>query len=158
MCKRSKALGSPILTAREPRFAQLLGENPYNGWQRSRWANSPHPINCNCRFGCYHSNTKCEFYNMSTTSLKLPQKLKDRAVALAKKRGISTHAFLLGAIEKATEAEEARMRMITAAKKALTKTLKSGKGYAADEVHQYIRSRVRNKQVKRPQEDSLWRD
>ena len=52
--------------------------------------------------------------------------MKDRVAALDKKRGISTHAFLVGAVAKATEVEEARMTMITTAERSLTKTRKSG--------------------------------
>lgn len=95
---------------------------------------------------------------MSTTSLKLPQQLKKRAEALAKKKGLSTHAFLVNAIEAATEAEESRLRMLTTAKKALARARKTNTGFAADEVHEYIRNRADGKHPDRPKEKAVWRD
>lgn len=95
---------------------------------------------------------------MSTTSLKMSAQLKQRAAAIAKKKGVSPHAFLIGAIEAATEAEEARWRMLETARKALERTRETGTGYAADDVHRYIRSRLKGENGKKPQEKSVWQD
>ena len=40
---------------------------------------------------------------MTTTSLKLPDELKQRAVAAAERIGVSPHAFMIHAIEQAAE-------------------------------------------------------
>ena len=71
---------------------------------------------------------------------------------------MSTHAFLVNAIETSTEAEESRLRMLNRAKRALVKSRKTGKGYAANEVHEYIRDRVKGKKPEKPQEVAIWQD
>jgi predicted transcriptional regulator len=45
---------------------------------------------------------------MSTTSLKLPDELKQRAVSAAHLQGVSTHAFMVNAIEQAAAMAECR--------------------------------------------------
>ncbi|MGH8454254.1 MAG: hypothetical protein ACRESW_06860 [Nevskiales bacterium] len=93
---------------------------------------------------------------MSTTSLKLPDELKDRAAAAAKTRGISTHAFMVEAVRQATTSSEQRARFLADAQAARRAMRKSGKGYAADEVHAYLRAKVRARRAPRPKAKS-WR-
>ena len=93
---------------------------------------------------------------MSTTSLKLPDDLKARAAAAAKLRGVSTHAFMLDAIQTAATMTEQRASFIADAHAALKQARKSGKGYAADEVHAYLRAKVRGLPARRPKAKS-WR-
>lgn len=94
---------------------------------------------------------------MSTTSLKLPPELKARAAAAAKRRGISAHAFMIEAIDQATDAAEKRASFIADAAAARRAALRSGKGYAADEVHEYLRRRAGTSKAPRPPSRS-WRD
>ena len=47
---------------------------------------------------------------MSTTSLKLPDDLKERAAAAAKIQGITPHAFMVEAIRMAATAAENRVQ------------------------------------------------
>ncbi len=93
---------------------------------------------------------------MSTTSLKLPQDLKKRAAAAAQARGITSHAFMVSAIEQAAVAAEKRAGFVADAVAARDAMLKTGKGYSADEVHAYLRNRAGGKQSKRPKAKS-WR-
>ncbi len=93
---------------------------------------------------------------MSTTSLKLPDELKQRAVLAAQKQGISPHAFMVGAIEQALKAAEDRNRFVAEAETSLKATRQSGKGYDADEVHTYLRDRVDGKMAAKPKAGS-WR-
>jgi predicted transcriptional regulator len=91
---------------------------------------------------------------MSTTSLKLPDELKQRAVAAAQTRGVSPHAFMLQAIEQAATAAEQRNSFVAEAKSARAEMLKSGKGYAADEVHTYLKARAAGKKSAKPKAKS----
>ncbi len=93
---------------------------------------------------------------MSTTSLKLSTDLKERAVAAAEELGISTHAFMVGAISQATEAAEQRAEFITQAQTALAEMQESGMGYDADDVRKYLRERLTNPDTARPEAKS-WR-
>jgi len=93
---------------------------------------------------------------MSTTSLKIPDDLKERAAAAAKRQGVSTHAFLVEAIKVATAADEARARLVADAKAARKEMLKTGEGFDADEVHAYLRARATG-QSARPPKARSWR-
>lgn len=87
---------------------------------------------------------------MSTTSLKLPDELKQRAIVAAEQQGVSPHAFMVSAIEQAAKANEARQSFVNRALAARDDMLSTGEGYAGDEVHTYIRSRLAGQNPERP--------
>lgn len=93
---------------------------------------------------------------MSTTSLKLPEDIKQLAVAAAKRQGVTPHAFMVDAIRVAAVAAEKRAAFVSDALASRAETLESGKGYAADEVHAYIKARARGKTVSKPKARA-WR-
>ena len=93
---------------------------------------------------------------MATTSLKLPEDVKQLAVAAAKLRGVSPHAFMVEAIRTVASAEERRAQFVAEALESRGKTLRSGKGYVASEVHEYLKKRVRGRSVPLPEVKS-WR-
>lgn len=93
---------------------------------------------------------------MSTTSLKLPEDVKQLAVAAAKHRGITPHAFMVDAIRLAAAAAEKRAEFVASAKASRIETLESGKGYKAADVHAYLRSRAQGKVTAKPKA-KLWR-
>ena len=93
---------------------------------------------------------------MSTTSLKLPDDLKQRAVAAAQTQGVSPHAFMVQAIELAATAAEQRSSFVADALAARKQLLRSGKGYDADAVHGYLKARVAGRKAARPKAKS-WR-
>lgn len=93
---------------------------------------------------------------MTTTSLKLPEDVKQLAVAAAKLRGISPHAFMVEAIRTAASAEEHRAQFVAEAVESRAKTIRSGKGYIASEVHEYLKMRVRGRSAPAPEAKS-WR-
>lgn len=94
---------------------------------------------------------------MSTTSLKLPDDVKQLATAAAKRQGVTPHAFMIDAIRAAAVAAEKRAAFVADALASRAETLESGIGYAADEVHAYIRARASGTAVSRP-EAKPWRD
>jgi hypothetical protein len=87
---------------------------------------------------------------MSTTSLKLPASLKKRVAAAVAGRGLTSHAFMVQAIEDATRSAELRREFVAAAEAARTRLLTSGKGLDANAVHIYVRNRVAGKKSARP--------
>lgn len=87
---------------------------------------------------------------MSTTSLKLPEELKLRASTAAEELGISTHAFMVGAIRQAADAVEQRTQLVTQAQAARADMLQSGQGHDANEVRAYLRARLANPSSTRP--------
>jgi predicted transcriptional regulator len=94
---------------------------------------------------------------MSTTSLKLPDDLKQRAISAAQLQGVSTHAFMVNAIEQAAIAAECRANFIAEAHAARKQMRDTGKGYDAGEVHAYIQARIAGKKATKPKAKS-WRD
>lgn len=93
---------------------------------------------------------------MTTTSLKLPDDLKQRATAAAQQQGVSPHAFMVTAIEQAAMAAEQRAGFVADAQAALGQLLTTGKGYDADKVHAYLKARIAGKKPAKPKMQS-WR-
>jgi hypothetical protein len=93
---------------------------------------------------------------MSTTSLKIHDALKQRAIAVAQMHGLTPHAFMVQAIELATKASEQRASFISEAKIARENMLSTGKGYDADEVHSYLKARAAGQNAAQPRPKS-WR-
>lgn len=93
---------------------------------------------------------------MSTTPLKLPQDVKQLAIAAAKHQGVSPHAFMVDAIREAAINAGKRNRFVSDALAAQTQALDSGKGYAAEDVYDYLRARVREEPTNRPKA-KVWR-
>lgn len=93
---------------------------------------------------------------MSTTSLKLPQDVKQLAITAANHQGISPHAFMVGAIRDAATNAEKRNRFVADAVAARAEAIECGEGYAAEDVHAYLRARTQGEPVKRP-EAKVWR-
>lgn len=79
---------------------------------------------------------------MVTTSLKLSDELKQRAIAAAEQQGISPHAFMVGAIEQAAAAADLRRGFVTEALAAREEMLRSGEGYDANDVRAYFQARL----------------
>jgi predicted transcriptional regulator len=94
---------------------------------------------------------------MSTTSLKLPDELKQRAVDAAQELGISLHAFMVDAIRQAAHAVEQRAAFVAQARDARAELLAEGQGYAADDVRAYLRSRLTDGAAARPAK-TAWRE
>jgi len=93
---------------------------------------------------------------MPTTSLKLPDDLKKRTAAAAQQLGVSSHAFMLNAIEQAATATEQRARFLEDAHSARNDLIDTGKGFDAEEVHTYLKARVAGKKTAKPKARS-WR-
>jgi predicted transcriptional regulator len=87
---------------------------------------------------------------MSTTSLKLPEDVKQLAAAAARQHGVTPHAFMVEAIRAAAVAAERRAAFVAEAQAARAEALESGKGFDADDVHAWLRARAQGQSVARP--------
>lgn len=94
---------------------------------------------------------------MSTTSLKLSEGIKQRAISAAASQGVSTHAFMVNAIDQAATAAENRSNFMADACAARDQMLITGNGYGSEEVHAYIQARMEGKVTTRPKAKS-WRE
>ena len=94
---------------------------------------------------------------MGTTTLKLPEDLKERVRRAAQARGMSPHAFLLESVRAATTAAEQRADFIAQALSAREHATNNDEAYDAHEVHAHARARVRGQQSPKPKARK-WRE
>lgn len=87
---------------------------------------------------------------MATTSLKLSDELKTRVAALAQGAGMTSHAFMVEAIERQARLAELRGGFIAEALASRDEAHETGKAYAAADVHAYMEARARGETPKRP--------
>ena len=88
--------------------------------------------------------------SVSATSLKLPRSLKSRIEKLARLSGESAHALMVRALADHVEAAERRQAFLGDAVCADERMMKSGTGYAMEEVHAYLGAKVRGGAARRP--------
>jgi predicted DNA-binding protein len=87
----------------------------------------------------------------ATTSLKLSEELKQRTVMAAKNQGLSTHAFMLKAIDQAAKNVELRTRFFADARTARKELLENDRGYDVDDVHEYLREKIADEHTGKPE-------
>ena len=86
----------------------------------------------------------------TATSLKLPPDIKKRLQEIAERSGQSTHAYMLAALRERVMQDELAQRFLADARAADRALQRTGTGYAAAEVHDYIERRLAGKAAKRP--------
>lgn len=86
---------------------------------------------------------------MATTSL--PDELKQLATTAAQELGLSTHSFLVGATHQVADAVEQRSQFIAQGRAARAEILHSGLGHDASDVRTYLRGRLTNDQLAKPE-------
>lgn len=87
---------------------------------------------------------------MSTTTLKLPDELKERIASAAEAAGKSSHAFMVEALVAQTALAERRRTFVESAQVAEQEVAEYGLVYDADEVFSYLQDKIAGKQAKRP--------
>ena len=87
---------------------------------------------------------------MSTTTLKLPEELKERIASVAKAAGKTSHAFMVEALAAQTALAERRRDFVAAAHAAEQEVAQYGLVFDADEVFSYLQDKIRGKPSKRP--------
>lgn len=94
---------------------------------------------------------------VSTTSLKLPEDVKQLATAAAKHQSVTVHAFMVDAIRIAAVAAEKRANFVADAMASRDEAITSGKGFSAADVHAYLRGRAQGKKLPKPKARSWQR-
>ena len=87
---------------------------------------------------------------MATTTIRLPDELKARIAAAAKRAGTSAHGFILDAIAEKTEQDERRADFDAVAEQRYADIVSSGKTIPWEEMRAYLEDRLAGKAVKRP--------
>jgi predicted transcriptional regulator len=87
---------------------------------------------------------------MSTTTIRLPQDLKARVAAAAKRAGTTAHGFILQAIAEKADEQERRSDFHDVADKRYSRIAASGKTIPWSEMRTYLEKRIAGKKARRP--------
>ncbi|WP_434026153.1 CopG family transcriptional regulator [[Pseudomonas] boreopolis] len=87
---------------------------------------------------------------MSTTTIRLPDELKARVAAAAKRGGTTPHNFILEAIAEKADLAERRADFDAVAEQRYAGIVASGKAIAWDDMRGYLEKRMAGKPAKRP--------
>ena len=94
---------------------------------------------------------------MSTTTIRLPDDLKARVAAAAKRAGTTAHGFIVAAIAEKTDEEERRNEFHDVAAKRYAAIVATGKTVSWSEMRAYLAGRVAGKKARRPAARKLGR-
>lgn len=94
---------------------------------------------------------------MSTTTIRLPNDLKARVAAAAKRAGTTPHSFILAAIAEKAEEEERYSNFHASAEKRYAAIVASGKTVPWDTMRAYLENRIAGKRSRRPTAKRLAR-
>jgi predicted transcriptional regulator len=87
---------------------------------------------------------------MSTTTIRLPEALKARVAAVAKRAGTTPHNFILEAIAEKAEERERRNDFHDLAEARYAEIVASGKAVPWSEMRQYLERRLAGEKPKKP--------
>ena len=87
---------------------------------------------------------------MTTTSLKLPDELKQRVNALAALANKSPHAFMVDLIAEETARSEKYQKLLARAQESKREFDETGMAYDADEVNAYFRAKIQGIELPKP--------
>jgi predicted transcriptional regulator len=94
---------------------------------------------------------------MSTTTIRLPEELKARVTAAAKRAGTTSHNFILEAIAEKADQEERRGEFHDTAERRYAEIVASGKTIPWTEMRRYLENRLAGKKARRPTARKLAR-
>lgn len=94
---------------------------------------------------------------MPTTTIRLPEDLKARVAAAAKRAGMTPHGFILEAIAEKTEQENLRADFDAVAEERYARIVASGKTIPWEKMRGYLEERLAGKAAKRPAARKLAR-
>ena len=84
-----------------------------------------------------------------STSIKLPEDLRNRIARVVKGTDQSAHAFMVEAIRQETERAEKRRGFLAGAYAARAEFQRSGTGFALAEVKTYYRAKLQGKKSRK---------
>jgi predicted transcriptional regulator len=79
---------------------------------------------------------------MSTTTIRLPQDLKDRVARAAERAGTTAHSFILEAIAEKADLEERRSEFQDTAEQRYAEIVASGKTVPWADMRRYLQRRL----------------
>lgn len=94
---------------------------------------------------------------MSTTTVRLPDKLKTRIAAAAKRAGTTAHNFILEALTEKTDEAERRSDFHDVAEKRYAKIVSTGETIPWSKMRTYLENRLAGKKPRRPAAKKLAR-
>lgn len=94
---------------------------------------------------------------MSTTTIRLPQDLKERVARAAERAGTTAHSFILEAIAEKAEQEERRGEFRDTAERRYAGIAASGKAVPWNEMRRYLEGRIAGRKAARPKPRALVR-
>ncbi len=94
---------------------------------------------------------------MSTTTIRLPQDLKERVARAAGRTGATAHGFILEAIREKAEQEERQVEFMDTAERRYAEIVASGKTVSWNEMRRYLKRRLAGVKVARPKPRKLSR-
>jgi predicted transcriptional regulator len=94
---------------------------------------------------------------MATTTIRIPDDLKARVAAAARREGKSAHSFILEAIAEKAEQEERRSDFDAVAERRFAEIIASGKTVPWGEMRAYLEDRLAGKAAPRPVAKKLAR-
>jgi len=83
----------------------------------------------------------------NTTSIKLSEELKKDSATAAKELGMTTHAFMVEAIKRATEQQSMRHSFVKDAIESRKSTIKTGKVIQMDDAFERLRAQIGRKKT-----------
>lgn len=86
----------------------------------------------------------------STTTLKIPEKLKSRISRLAKESQRSAHSIMIEALEREVAREERMREFVQEALDSAAVIEKGADVYRAEDVHAWLERLARNPKARRP--------
>lgn len=94
---------------------------------------------------------------MPTTTIRLPDDLKEKVAVAAERAGTTPHGFILEAISEKVEQEQRRNEFDEVAEKRFAQIVASGKTIAWSEMRSYLETRLTGKPARRPSSRKLAR-
>jgi len=94
---------------------------------------------------------------MSTTTIRLPQELKERIARAAERAGTTAHSFILDAIAEKAEQEELRGEFQDTAERRYAAIVASGRTVPWNEMRRYLERSLTSKKMARPKPRTLAR-
>ncbi len=94
---------------------------------------------------------------MTTTTIRLPETLKARVAAAAKRAGTTSHSFILAAIAEKADQEERRADFNQIAEERYARIVAAGKTIPWNEMRGYLEDRLAGRKAKRPSARKLAR-
>lgn len=94
---------------------------------------------------------------MPTTTIRLPEALKARIAAAAKRAGTTSHNFILEAIAEKADQEERRTEFNQIAEERYARIVATGKTIPWSEMRSYLEDRVAGGKARRPAARKLAR-